>query len=110
DDGANRQLLLLQDLAHAVALLHDEHGVAWPGLHEVDGEEGRAGVALLLVERLHDHELVAAVARVLHRRDHVAGDATELHVFTWSTMPRIAASTGTKVSSRASAASREPTR
>src|SRR5262249_26576734 len=110
DDRADRQLLLLQDLPDAVALRHDEHRGAGAGLDQVDGDERGAGVVLLLVERLHDHELVADVGRVLHGRDDVAGDAAELHVFTWSTMPTMAASTGTKVSSSASAASREPTR
>src|SRR5262249_21192156 len=99
DDRADGQFLLFQDLADAVAFLHDQHRVAGPRLGQVHGQEVGAHVAAALVDGLDDHQLVAAVGRVLDRGHHVAGDATQLHSrVTASTMPMIAASTGTNVS------------
>ena len=109
-------IALLQDLAHAVALGEHDDLVADAGLHVIDRDEARAGVAAALVERLDDEQRAAGERRVLDRGPHRADDAAAPHgvglarTSTPSTMPTIAASTGTNHGSQASAASREPTR
>ena len=86
-----------------------------PACDVVDRDEARAGVLAVLVERLDDEQRLAGERRVLDRGPHRPDDAAALHrgaprTSTPSTMPTIAASTGTNHGSSASAASREPTR
>src|SRR6185312_16141371 len=111
DDRADRDdVAHLQDLAHAVALGEHDDLVADAGLDVIDGDEARAGVHAVLVDRLHHEQRAARIRRMLHGGPHRGDHAAALHRPMPSTMPTIAASTGTKCGSHASSASREPTR
>src|SRR5205823_7328884 len=98
-----------EELADAGPLAQDEDRVALARLHRaIDGEKALPRIGALLVDRLHDEQFQARERRMFLGRDdgpqHLAEDHTE------STMPTMAASTGTKLGSSARAASREPTR
>src|SRR5262249_40553577 len=75
------------------------------GLHGVDGEKARARGRAFFVDRLDHEELVPVVRRMMNRAHHGAQHAAELHAIS-STIPTMAASTGTNQGSSASAASR----
>ena len=60
-------------LARAIALVQDEHTIAYTRLHGVDGDHFAA-----LIELDHE-ELTVLVERMLHGGSDVADDPTELH-------------------------------
>src|SRR4030095_5656444 len=101
----------LEDLADAVALGEDQDLVADAGLHVIDRDEARAGVGAALVDRLDDEQRAARGGRMPGGGPQRPDYSTKLHggASIPSTMPTIAASTGTNHGSHASAASREPT-
>src|SRR5205814_1987708 len=89
----------------APALLHDEHDVAYSGVHRVERDQGRAPLLARGRDRLAEHHARAPVALVLLRRhdvaDHARKDQRGPPFDTWpseSTMPTMVQSVG--VSSR----------
>src|SRR5258708_992628 len=120
-DGAPR---LAHQLPARLALVDHEHAVADAGLRAVDADARLAAWAAVGPDRAQEQQRLALEHRDLHRRDDRSDDFGEEHQasapaarptktpFAWhcSTKPRIAASTGTKVSGQARAPSRPSTK
>src|ERR1017187_683852 len=79
NDGTERGILVLHDLAGGIAFVDDQHALADTHAHAaVDGDEIAAGFAAEILF-LDDEQFFARVERMIDRRDDVAPDSAEDH-------------------------------